>query len=120
MHPRTQDLSSVFCSELVVAALQKMELVSERLAANSFLPKDLADKTNKVTTLLKQRATKSCRALPHSGVGSSEHLTSCCGLRWGLPPLTTHSQEGSTNCRALHTFLLLPFAVALVLGERFI
>ena len=39
-----QDLSSVFCSELVVAALQKMNLASTRLAAKGFLPKDLADK----------------------------------------------------------------------------
>ena len=46
-----QDLSSVFCSELVVAAYQKMNLVSERFAAKGFLPKDLADKTNKGFTL---------------------------------------------------------------------
>ena len=39
-----QDLSSVFCSELVVASFQKMGLVSERFAAKAFLPKDLADK----------------------------------------------------------------------------
>jgi hypothetical protein len=39
-----KDLSSVFCSELVVAAYQKMELVSERFAAKAFLPKDLADR----------------------------------------------------------------------------
>ena len=39
-----QDLSSVFCSELVVASYQKMGLVSDRFAAKAFLPKDLADK----------------------------------------------------------------------------
>lgn len=47
-----QDLSSVFCSELVVAAYQRMGLVSDKFAAKGFLPKDLADKDNKALSLL--------------------------------------------------------------------
>ena len=38
------DLSSVFCSELVAAAYQKMGILTEKLAAKGFLPKDWADK----------------------------------------------------------------------------
>lgn len=47
-----QDLSSVFCSELVVAAWQRMGLLPDSLAAKGFLPRDLADKENKDLPLL--------------------------------------------------------------------
>ena len=41
-----EDLSSVFCSELVIASYQKMRIMSDKFAAKAFLPKDLADKDN--------------------------------------------------------------------------
>ncbi len=41
-----EDLSTVFCSELVIASYQKMKLMSDKFAAKAFLPKDLADKDN--------------------------------------------------------------------------
>ena len=39
---KTDDLSSVFCSELVAAALKQLELVPESLVSCNVLPKDLA------------------------------------------------------------------------------
>jgi hypothetical protein len=39
---KTDDLSSVFCSELVAAALKQLELLPDSLVSANVLPKDLA------------------------------------------------------------------------------
>ena len=41
---KDENLSSVFCSELVAAAYQKMGILTDKISCNAFLPKDWADK----------------------------------------------------------------------------
>jgi len=38
-----EDLSSLFCSELVAEAYQRMELISEEKSSNEYTPKDFSD-----------------------------------------------------------------------------
>jgi hypothetical protein len=45
MGQNKEDLSSLFCSELVAEALQRMGLLSEKLPSNEYTPKDFADPT---------------------------------------------------------------------------
>jgi hypothetical protein len=37
-----EDLSSLFCSELVAEAYQKMGLLTEQLPSNEYIPKDFS------------------------------------------------------------------------------
>lgn len=41
-HNKEEDLSSLFCSELVAEAFQKMGLLTEKLPSNEYVPKDFS------------------------------------------------------------------------------
>lgn len=38
-----EDLSSLFCSELIAEAYQKMGLLTEKLPSNEYIPKDFSE-----------------------------------------------------------------------------